>query len=102
MNGACWKCDRTMVIALLSIGNYMSVRLSEMNAKEREVAAGHGVIIEERFSKTMQEHYMANVCPHCRSFSGEHFQYRYWHLDGPEYELGMMCEWCYQTSFDDK
>ena len=71
----CWSCGSPMKIALIEL--YGPERFTD---KEIEFASSKGVLIEEKFSGTMQKSYLANTCPKCGSFVGQ------FHID--DYEGG--------------
>jgi len=61
-----------MKIALIEL--YGPERFTD---KEIEFARSKGVLIEEKFSGTMQESYLANTCPKCGAFIGQFYIHDY-------------------------
>jgi len=72
VNIQCWKCgsDYKAAVATNDWSFYGPDRFSQ---EEIEAARSHGVLLEERFSKTLEKRYVANTCPSCRSVHGSMF-----------------------------
>lgn len=78
-NIECHRCDQPMKIALIVSSAWLKKKHFDpktpisFDESERTFAKEHGVIVQQRFSKTRGEYYQANVCSHCKAFIGEHF-----------------------------
>jgi hypothetical protein len=104
MDGSCWKCDGPMKVAAVEAGmgrgsNYSGPE--DFKPNEIEAARSKGVIIEEHYSKTREEKYLANTCPHCHTFVGSHFLFTeyisvagYGDYPYEKLEMGYYCERC--------
>jgi hypothetical protein len=52
-------------------------------------------IIAKRYSKTVEDSYMANVCEHCNAFIGEFYMHDYYYSQpDKEKELSYICFHC--------
>lgn len=73
VNGLCWKCNQPMKVAVTEgvISSYCGP--DEFSSNELDFARSKGVLIEEHFSKTVGETYLANTCPHCGTFAGNFY-----------------------------
>ena len=76
----CWKCGKRITIAMDTAGFAFNpfAEIGEMWRKsmdENTMRALNifGVKIELRYSKTVEDKYMANVCPYCNSIQGDWF-----------------------------
>lgn len=74
--GSCWKCDANMNVAVIK-GNTNDRNgfcgPEAFSENEKKIAEEHGVIIREHRSHTREESYLANTCPHCNTFVGQHY-----------------------------
>jgi hypothetical protein len=68
----CWKCSKPMKLAILISGGTFCDP-SEFNEDQIKVARNNGVILQENYSNTLQEKYLANTCGHCGAFIGKFF-----------------------------
>ncbi len=76
LEGNCWKCNSKMKAAFVEAGEERESSYAgpdEFTNKELEIAKNKGVIIEEYYSKTANERYLANTCPQCGTFIGTHY-----------------------------
>ena len=78
----CWKCGEKLMLAEDTIGwsynPFLPTRASGMWSKEKDEGieselAKKGVKREMRYSQTIEDSYMANVCPHCGALQGDWF-----------------------------
>ena len=84
----CHRCKHQLRIAFASHGG--SVRgPEEFSAEEITAAENHGVILRVVASKTLNAHYVANVCPRCEAFVGKHFL-----LDCMDWRASAVCWSC--------
>jgi len=101
VDNECYKCENLMKVCYIKNSNgYKYPR--DFNENEINFAKSKGVLLEMRFSKTRNEKYLANVCPHCKAFVGD------WYLSDDiiseveyedneniqEYDLGYYCDIC--------
>ena len=78
----CWSCKKIISLAFalqISDGQKFGsiVGAEDFSDELITLAKKYGVIIEYRHSKTMDEAYNANVCPHCNVIFGQMLTYRY-------------------------
>ncbi len=68
----CRDCNASLKIAIGLMGGsfYGPERFTD---QEILFAKSKGVFLENKFSKTMNETYLANTCPKCSSFIGAFF-----------------------------
>ncbi|MGC8757805.1 MAG: competence protein CoiA family protein [Caldisericaceae bacterium] len=92
----CWKCGFPYKAAWITTGNDVGIAYGPEGFSEREIkiAAEKGVIIEERYSKTMDEKYNANICPHCGSFMGKFFIHELVYTEDEKLLVGYRCFSC--------
>ncbi|MCY3882190.1 MAG: hypothetical protein OXG61_08730 [Chloroflexi bacterium] len=71
----CWNCERAMRVA---VGSRDSRHLypAQFNESELAFARAHGVTLEVRYSATVSESYLANVCRACDQMQGNWFLYQ--------------------------
>lgn len=74
----CWNCGHEMKIAMLSIKNGDYISATEFNEEDVKIANGLGANIKRRYSKTVNESYLANVCKHCNAFVGDFYMHEYY------------------------
>lgn len=72
VNTTCYKCEKTMNVAIIKRGNDI-FGPEAFSGEEKRVAGNNGVIIRDQYSGTRQEHYDANTCPHCNTFIGQYY-----------------------------
>jgi hypothetical protein len=77
----CWKCGRPMKTALvLDNGCYRGPE--EFNELEISLAKQNGVILQNQFSKTSNESYLASTCKECGNFKGKFFHHHFLYENG--------------------
>lgn len=82
-NIKCHRCRQPMKIAMITSSADLKKKdgnlLTPYYFGDDEIlfAEEHGVTIRQCYSKTRTESYLANVCPHCNAFIGEHFMIDY-------------------------
>lgn len=71
----CWNCRRATRVA---VGSRDSRHLypAHFNESELALARAHGVTLEVRYSATVRESYLANVCRSCDQMQGNWFLYQ--------------------------
>ncbi len=73
----CWRCNGMMNVAVISgdpmIGNGQVYGPESFSSYEIKLAESNEVIIRKQYSATRQENYLANSCPHCQAFVGQHY-----------------------------
>jgi hypothetical protein len=71
----CYKCEKYFNLAMIKGDEKRNDFCGPegFTEEEKKIALNQGVIIQKRDSKTMQESYFANICPHCNAFVGQHF-----------------------------
>lgn len=94
----CSRCERSMKTAY-GLFQWGLAGPEEFRSAEVRFAQEKGVHIERRFSKTVNDHYLANVCPRCRAFWGRHFLCNLWENLGtdPSTTVLLQCRKCSQT-----
>ena len=93
---SCWKCGHEMKVAMIVANNERGIKsASYFNEKEISIANSMGANIAKRYSKTVEDSYMANVCEHCNAFIGEFYMDDYYYSQ-PEKEkdLPYICFHC--------
>jgi hypothetical protein len=90
----CWNCGKPMKMAIgLTGGTFWGPE--EFDQGLIDIARSNSVILEERFSKTVSEIYLANVCPHCNQIIGKFFVHDYLYSDDSIYiDAGFKCFSC--------
>jgi hypothetical protein len=76
----CWKCGNTIKVALNTegwsfnpFGEIGILWAKTINERIRKALKQFGVKLELRYSKTINDEYIANVCPYCNAIQGEWF-----------------------------
>jgi hypothetical protein len=94
----CWNCHEPLKVAWITCGRKDNEGVfygpERFNQEEIELARKNGVIIEERFSKTLQESYNANICPNCGNFIGEFFIHDFVYTEEEKIFIGYSCFSC--------
>ena len=77
IDGVCWKCKQQMKVALIR-GDFEKRGGSTSGPKtftseEIEIASSKGVFMNEQYSGSINDSYLANTCNSCGSFVGEFF-----------------------------
>lgn len=103
VDGLCWKCGSTMKVAFYRIAG-ATIGPSCFKKEEIDFAKSKGVIIEDHYSFTAEENYLASTCSTCSSFAGDSFLFTQYafpaslgELSSTSYEVGFHCEHCYPT-----
>jgi len=80
--GKCNRCKHDMNIAYASCDRLVRGP-DEFTPDEISAAEKHGVVLQMVSSKTLGAQYVANVCPRCKAFVGNHFMLNYmdWKAD---------------------
>ena len=69
--------------------------LKEFNEEEISIAKSLGANIAKRYSKTVKDSYVANVCGHCNAFVGDFYMHEYYNLlHDNEINLSFKCFNC--------
>ena len=93
---SCWRCGHEMKVAMIVANNERGIMsASSFNENEISIANSLGANIAKRYSKTVEDSYMANVCEHCNAFIGEFYMHDYYYSQ-PEKEkdLPYICFHC--------
>lgn len=93
VKGDCWKCHKEMCIAYMDV-DHERLAPDDFMESDIQIAKQHGVVLQVRYSKTVGEKYLANICPHCGSMLGKFFLHDYWDLPGEHYQTGLRCRKC--------
>lgn len=78
----CWRCKNDMLVSYYDDGTLIPCGPSNFTEKQVAIASNAGCIIKESYSKTMQESYLANICPHCGAMIGDFFYHDYTYIPG--------------------
>ena len=82
----CWRCGGEMKVAMILANNERGIiTASSFNEEEISQANALGANIAKRYSKTVENSYMANVCEHCNAFIGDFYMHDYYY-SSPEKE----------------
>lgn len=96
----CRRCKKSMKVAFIRPSNYDFQGPKDFSEREVSLAQQHGVLLEKKFSQTLNKTYFANTCPHCKSWIGEHFLPDYIpnendrNSDWDEFLIGNYCYHC--------
>jgi hypothetical protein len=100
----CYKCKHPMKVAVIEAGMSRGgtcVGPESFTPTEIELARSKGVLIEPVFSKTRQERYLANICPGCNTFVGQHYLFTDYlspagmgYLKHETHQVGYYCDYC--------
>ncbi|HRF99786.1 MAG TPA: competence protein CoiA family protein [Bacteroidia bacterium] len=109
IDGHCWRCPSEMKIAILS-ENCSHSGPDSFSESEIKLAKDNGVIIKKHFSKTRGESYLANTCPSCGSFSGDHFLFTDFYVPATmhntmpykTFDVGFHCDYCSSPDYEGK
>ena len=66
----CWRCQSKIKIALIKSANNNILTPKQFSQEDVNVAISNEVNIKKRYSKTMDDSYLACVCNHCNAFMG--------------------------------
>ncbi len=100
----CWKCNQEMKVAMLVADNGREILSpSEFNEEEISVAKSLGVNVAKRYSKTVKDSYVANVCGHCNAFVGDFYMHDYYYLPHDnEIDMSFKCFNCLHKEQNEK
>lgn len=73
----CWRCNKPMRLAWKEHREYGAVGPDQFSPEELTLARLAGCRINQRYSATLEERYMANECGRCRAFVGQHYLGQY-------------------------
>lgn len=116
IDGSCWKCGKTMKVATISTSNEGMVRgifnnltPSDFTPEEVALAKSKGVILKMHYSKTANERYLANTCPHCGNFAGNRYLFSkyispagYGELPSQTFDIGYHCDHCVEIEYENE
>ncbi|ASA23424.1 hypothetical protein [Paenibacillus donghaensis] len=78
----CWECKKTMSIFLMfnpeiehDFRNRCPIISDLSYSKPKSLipfAKGFGIILEDRYSKTISSKYIMHICPHCKMHQGDY------------------------------
>nr|DAN31051.1 MAG TPA: DNA topoisomerase I [Caudoviricetes sp.] len=94
----CWKCGNKMKMALIDGCAYSYLGPTDFNKNELRLAAKHGVTIKERYSQTVEDSYLANVCNTCNAFIGDFYLHEYVESPYTPINLGYKCFHCIEDA----
>ncbi|WP_025146619.1 hypothetical protein [Pedobacter jeongneungensis] len=90
IDGNCWKRNAEMKVAIVAQNNgQYSPDIygpESFSAGEIKLAEQQGVVVQEHFSATRNEHYFANTCPECRTFLGQHYLFLDYFCEAVQYQ----------------
>lgn len=97
----CWSCGSPMKVAIVH-GNQLRwgshIGPDRFTKGEIEFAKRQGVILNSKYSETVKQRYMANSCPKCPAFVGNHYLFTSYfapagcgELQSTELEIGYHC-----------
>lgn len=96
----CWKCDAEMKVAIMETDEYHSGP-DQFSHEEVDFARSKGVLIENNYSKTVEDSYLSNTCPKCKILTGDHFLFtdyyceaKYGYLNYQTFPQGYWCSSC--------
>lgn len=101
IDGSCPRCNHILKIANFhtSDGKYRNHLPGKFKPEELVLAKSKGITLSMQYSKTARRKYLANTCPKCRAFIGEHFLFTnyiclaaYGDLVYNDFELGYYCD----------
>lgn len=87
VKASCWKCGGPYNVAVahgnaeINSGRMYGPEL--FSEEEMKIAENNDVFIKMQYSSIRQENYLANTCPHCGIFTGQHYLFEY--FIGAEY-----------------
>lgn len=90
----CYRCKKKMKLAMIAApGRVLSP--AKFNKEEVEIAKTLGVNIQDKYSNTRKDNYLANVCEYCNAFVGDFYIYNYVELmHENEIDLDYRCFHC--------
>lgn len=102
VDSPCWSCGMPMKVAIvhgnkLNAGSHLGP--DRFTKKEIEFAKSRGVNLNSKYSGTLKQRYLANSCPKCPSFVGNHCLFTSYfapatngELPSTEFEIGYHCD----------
>lgn len=78
----CWKCKNDYIVPYISTEISMPYGPSGFTQKQIELSRQHGCKIEDSFSETMQESYLAAICSTCGAMFGDFFYHDFAYQEG--------------------
>ena len=95
VSGPCYRCKKPMKISFVDREGYV-YGPREFSKCEIEIALKSGCLLKKRFSKTMRESYLANICEACGAFAGENYLYEFSELTNNTTGIvvGRFCHYC--------
>jgi len=103
IEGDCYRCKKKMKVASIntSDGRLRNLRPSDFTIEEVNIAKSKGVSLVKNYSKTMRTSYIANTCPSCRAFAGDHYIFTdyiapagFGELPSEDFNIGYFCKKC--------
>jgi len=105
----CYKCKHLIKVAVIEAGMSRGgtcVGPESFTPAEIDLARSKGVLIEPVFSKTRQERYLANICPGCNTFVGQHYLFIDYlspagmgYLKHESLKVGYYCDYCSEAQW---
>lgn len=92
----CWHCGTPHKKCWITVGDGTFYGPEQFTQEEINLAKEKGVLIEKRYSRSLEEWYNANVCPRCGKFHGQLFIHDLLYLEDEKYFLGYKCPYCLQ------
>ena len=78
----CWKCKNDYIVPYVSTDVSIPFGPSNFTEKQLDLSKKYGCNIKESFSETMQESYLAAVCPICGAMFGDFFYHDFSYQEG--------------------
>ena len=72
----CRRCKRHLKVCFIQIAENYTRGTYAFDNYQTQVAKNCGVCLEQQFSQTLGKKYLANTCPTCQTFVGEHYLHR--------------------------
>ncbi len=69
----CRRCERQLKVCFIQIAENYTLGTNKFTDDQIRIARELGVCLERQYSQTLDEEYIANTCPTCRTWVGEHF-----------------------------
>lgn len=93
----CWKCNKPMKLAAFRSGDEWN-GARDFSEKDCAVARELGAILNQVYSATIEDTYLACCCSHCRAFSGDFFLHEYFYVledqEDNKVFTGYYCQGC--------
>jgi hypothetical protein len=78
----CWKCKNDYVVSYISTNVSIPYGPSSFTQKQIDLSKKYGCKIKDSFSETMQESYLAAICPVCGAMFGDFFYHDFANQEG--------------------